>query len=336
MLTRSFLAFAIAASLASTVGGTGGCGATGGSEAGNPSRSVVGTLASLESVAALQTSASTQNSCPADEVVAVDSRKQLQSFPIATDCSFNLDLFFNKAYSIRFLLGDIEVGSMVFQNSPDRFPSPVMELSEQSPGVALGLIVLDDGQSKPENEPAAQSDADADGIPDFEDTDDDNDGILDVDEPDCDLDGIIDDYDAQNTNCKTAAPLPDNEVLEVLPRNGAGISSPSDAVLLNQAVQVRFSCELDLTSVNKDTFVIIAKDAPDNSLSCDLTILESGTTASCLPVGLVPDTEYKSAIRSLRCKDGNAIGTTEWTWRTAPVANAITDVTPPAEPEKLP
>jgi len=293
----------------------------------------VGTLAALEGGPAALTTA-----CPADTVLAVDSREKTQAFPISGDCSFELDLLFNKAYSIRFSKSDVEVGSMVFQNSPDRFPSPVMELTEQSPGIELGVVVLDDGKSKPQNEPAAQSDADLDGILDQEDPDDDNDGILDIHERDCDLDGITDDFDDQNTDCEmiTAFPADDDKVLEVLPRNGAGIVTPADAVLLDQKVQARFSCPLDLDSINKDTFVVIAKDAPDSQLQCDLTLMEAGTSASCLPVGLAPDTEYSARITNLRCEDGNAIGTTEWTWRTAPVVNAVVDVIPPTDPEKLP
>ena len=180
-----------------------------------------------------QTSAATSTStgCPADTVVAIDSRKQEQSAEVQPDCTFAFDLFFNKAYSIRFRLADVDVGGMEFQNSPDRFPSPVMELSEQETDVDVGLVVLDNGHSKPENEPASQNDADLDGIPDLEDPDDDNDDVLDVDEPDCDLDGIIDDFDDDNVDCPLVKTSPDNKVLEVLPRNGSGTDTPQDAVL---------------------------------------------------------------------------------------------------------
>jgi hypothetical protein len=299
---------------------------------------VVGALATSSGAALTtdQASASAQTSCPADSVVAVDSRKQEWDFPVEEDCSFTLELFFNKAYSIRFLLGDVDVGSMIFQNSPDRFPSPVMELAEEPTDIALGLIEIDDGQSKPENEPAAQNDADLDGSPDFEDVDDDNDGILDIDEPDCDLDGIIDDFDDNNTSCKLVATLPDDTVLEVLPRNGAGIETPEDAVLLDRVIQARFSCEIDPGSLSPETFLVTAKDAPDSLLQCELSVEEAGTTASCQPAGLVPDTEYEATIRSLRCKDGNAIAETTWTWRTILVSASGASVTPPTEPEKIP
>lgn len=331
-LGRGLVAMALAAFIAAGIAGAGGCssGTTGGSEAGNPSRSVVGSLAAL-SVAALTADPaplSSQTSCPADTIVAVDSRKQEWDFPVASDCSFEIELFYNKAYTIRFRLGDIDVGSMIFQNSPDRFPAPVMEIAEEPVGISLGLIVIDDGQSKPENEPSIQNDADLDGIADFEDPDDDNDGILDVDEPDCDLDGIIDDFDDKNTNCPVVKALPDNKVLEVLPRNGSGIAAPEDAVPLDRIVQARFSCELDDASLSADTFLVTAKDAPDGYLECDFSISDDGVAASCQPLGLLPDTVYQATIRSVRCKDGSAIGSTSWEWKTMATSAATLPTSP--------
>ncbi|HSA60206.1 MAG TPA: Ig-like domain-containing protein [bacterium] len=340
ILGRSLMAAALAAFLGAGIAGAGGCGsATGGSEAGNPSRSIVGSLAASPNAALTvgSTSLSSQAACPADTIVAVDSRKQEWVFPVASDCSFELELFFNKAYSIRFRLGDIDVGSMIFHNSPDRFPSPVMEIAEESVGISLGTVVVDDGQSLPENEPAAQNDADLDGLPDLEDPDDDNDGILDIDEPDCDLDGITDDFDARNTDCLPVSTLPDNTVLEVLPRNGSGITTPEDAVPLDRAVQARFSCSVDAASVNGETFFVTAKDAPDSVLQCGFVISEEGTTATCEPVGLVPDTAYQATIRSLRCKNGAAIAETTWEWRTTTVSTATLPVAVPTAPvEKIP
>ncbi len=340
-LGRGLAAAALAAFLAASAAGTGGCGSgiTGGSEAGNPSRSVVGSLEAPSGAALTLASASLSNqtSCPADMVIAVDSRKQEWDFPVASDCSFALELFYNKAYSIRFRLGDIDVGSMIFQNSPDRFPAPVMEIAEESVGISLGTVVVDNGHSQPENEPSAQNDADLDGAPDFEDTDDDNDGILDVDESDCDLDGIIDDFDALNTECVLVSTLPDNTVLEVLPRNGSGITTPEDAVPLDRVIQARFSCDVDGESVNAETFFVTSKDAPDSALQCGFVISEEGTTATCEPVGLFPDTAYQATIRSLRCKDGAGIAETTWEWRTAPVSEASLPIEVPSSPaEKIP
>ncbi|HEX5037528.1 MAG TPA: hypothetical protein VFX30_10255, partial [bacterium] len=325
---RGLLTAVLFAVCAAGAAGTGGCGsgATGGSEAGNPSRSVVGALATVEaaalSVDQASAAASTDTGCPADTIVAIDSRKQEQSVKLEPDCTFALNLFFNKAYSIRFRLEGVDVGGMLFQNSPDRFPAPVMEVSEQETELALGLIVVNDGQSKPESEPAAQNDADLDGIPDYEDPDDDNDGILDVDEPDCDLDGIIDDFDDDNMKCPLVGSVPDNKILEVLPRNGSGIDTPQESVLTDVGIQARFSCELDIGSVGAETFLVTAQDAPDNFLKCDLTLSDSNTSATCLPEGLVPDTIYKAKIQSVRCSDGSAIASTSWTWKTAPVVSA--------------
>jgi hypothetical protein len=119
----------------------GGCGSGGdrGSEAGNPSRSVVGALATVEaaalSVDQASTAASTDTGCPADTIVAIDSRKQEQSVKLEPDCTFALSLFFNKAYSIRFRLEGVDVGRHALQNSPDRFPAPVMEVSSRKPNL---------------------------------------------------------------------------------------------------------------------------------------------------------------------------------------------------------
>jgi hypothetical protein len=338
---RGLLAAVLFAVCAAGVSGAGGCGtgATGGSEAGNPSRSVIGSLAVSEPAAlSLDQAAVTETGCPADTVVAVDSRKQEQSFEVASDCSFALDLFFHKAYSIRFRLDDVDVGGMLFQNSPDRFPAPVMEVAEQEGDLSLGLIVVNDGQSKPENEPAAQNDADLDGLPDFVDTDDDNDGVLDVDEPDCDLDGIIDDFDDNNSDCPLLVAAPDNKVLEVLPRNGSGIDTPQESGQTEVDVQARFSCELDIDSVNDATFLITAQDAPDSYLKCDLTLSDSNTSVTCLPEGLVPDTVYTAKIQSVRCSDGSALASTTWTWKTASVAStgAPSVQVPETDAEKIP
>jgi hypothetical protein len=159
LLGRGLLTAILFAICAAGVYGAGGCGtgANGGSEAGNPSRSVMGALAAVEpaalSVDQASNAVSTDTGCPADTIVAIDSRKQEQKFKIESDCSFAIDLFFNKAYSIRFRLEGVDVGGMLFQNSPDRFASPVMELADQPDSLSLGLIVVNDGQSKPENEP---------------------------------------------------------------------------------------------------------------------------------------------------------------------------------------
>jgi hypothetical protein len=341
-LGRGLLAVALASFLGAGLAGAGGCGtnATGGSEAGNPSRTIAGSLALTSAAAVLtvdQASASTPTGCPADTIVAVDSRSQEQTSPVGADCSFSFDLFFNKAYSIRFRLNGVDVGGMVFQNSPDRFPSPVMQLSEQSDDVSLGLIVVNDGQSKPENEPAAQIDTDGDGILDIDDPDDDNDGILDVDEADCDLDGIIDDFDDDNSNCPLVKALPDNKILEVLPRNGSGIDTPESAVAIDAQIEARFSCEVDPQSISVDTFVVASQDAPDSYLQCDLSTADTNTSATCVTKGLVPDTAYKATIRSLRCTDGSSLAPTTWTWRTAPVSDGVADtLIPPTDPEKIP
>jgi hypothetical protein len=341
MLGRGLAAAALALFLGAGAAGTGGCssGSTGGSEAGNPSRSVVGSLEAAPGAAltVAKASVSSQAACPADSVIAVDSRKQEWEFPVEGDCSFALELFYNKAYSIRFRLGDIDVGSMIFQNSPDRFPSPVMEIAEEIVGISLGKVVVDNGHSQPENEPAAQNDADLDNIPDFEDADDDNDGILDIDEPDCDLDGIIDDFDALNTDCILVSALPDNTVLEVLPRNGSGVTAPEDAVPLDRVIQARFSCEVDAESIDGETFFVTAKDAADSALQCGFAISGEGTTATCEPTGLVGDTTYQATIRSLRCKDGSAISETTWEWRTSAVSEATLPSDVPTTPvEKIP
>lgn len=175
----------------------GGGNSTGGAEAGNPPsagiRAVTGTLPQ----------SSIAETCPADAVVATNSRAEATMADVESDCSFSLNLATGKAYTLGFVLGDEFIASMIFNNGSGMSGSMVMMVSEGDNPIELGLITFTNGNAFPGNEPSRQNDRDEDGRNDFEDEDDDDDDIADdEDNEDCDMDGFSDDMDEDRSFCE--------------------------------------------------------------------------------------------------------------------------------------
>ncbi len=303
-----------------------GCGATGGSEAGNPSRSVAGLVASDSGSSALQTLVA----CPADTVVIRNAFSEERRVAIAQDCSFRLSLpAHNDAYTVSFLSGPSVVSSAIFQNSPDRFPQPVFVVSEAAAEMNLGSFVLNQSSITPENPPAAQNDWDHDGIVDYDDNDDDGDGVADKDERDCDLDGIIDDLDTDAASCAANIITALQTPLEVLPHAGAGLAD-DQKVVTTQAVRVRFSCPLDVDSLTSQSFVVTVPEL-QQYISCvpssaDLLAPAGGGSGffnansnilTCNYDGeLKSDVVYTAILQGLSCEDGTPLPDFSWQWKT--------------------
>lgn len=155
----------------------------GGTEFGNPTRVVMGSFVAAET-------------CPADTAIATDSEAQTTTAAFAADCSFELNLAEDTAYTLSFYAGEDFVATLQVEDAAGKERSPVFIVSDQDSPLDLGDITISDDDAIPENEPAEQNDQDDDGITDFDDKDDDADGTPDTSETDCDNDGFSDDDDA--------------------------------------------------------------------------------------------------------------------------------------------
>lgn len=289
-----------------------GCGgATGGSEAGNPSRTVTGSVpASAVSGLKLQSAFS----CVADTVIATNSRDEEVSATVQDDCSFALDLPSDEAYQIDFELEGVYAATMTFENSPGRFSTPVMLISAGEDPLSLDEIIIVDETAIPGREPSRQNDQDGDGLPDFSETDADGDGVPDTDEEDCDLDGIINDFDERNTDCVPAEET--GKILETLPRNGEG-QSKRNKVKRTKEVKARFSCTVDPETVSGQTFRIFPQEDPASLVSCRFAFSNSSTTVECLhDEALAAETVYEARLDGISCSDGTSLPATRWSWQT--------------------
>ncbi len=284
-------------------------GATGGAEAGNPNRTVIG---SLSSPGAAALSLSSASGCAADHVIATNSRGQSSSSAVAADCSFELTLHAPEAYRLDFTTSGQTTASMQFNNSSKRFLSPVMNLSPGDNTIFLDRVTLKNGVATPSSEPAAQNDQDRDGIPDLSDDDDDNDGILNEDEPDCDLDGIIDDFDQDTTTCTPGPQL----VLEVTPRNGEGLETHGAKVKINDVIRLRFACPVDVTKLLVSNLEIFPEGDAKNLLVCAFGTTGSGKQVQCDHPDLLSDTIYHAHMEGVHCEDGTDVPAVTWEWKT--------------------
>lgn len=304
------------------------CGSTssglGGSEFGNPTRPVTGSLVSETANGGVNLAIT--DDCPADQIIAVDSTAQTTIAAVNVNCSFTINLVVNKAYAINFVLNDQFVASMIFNNSLDTLSSPVFIISAGDTTINLGIVTISGTIAAPETEPAEQNDQDGDGVNDFDDDDDDNDGSSDDQDEDCDLDGFTDDYDEDDDDCDVeeegGATGGDGEdadgtiakVLEVRPPNDDDLSAEEDFVNVNESVEVRFGCAVDTSTVNGTTFRIA--DAANNSVSCSFQFESNNTRVECEHDDFSPDTIYTATLTGIQCEDGTTIETATWTWRT--------------------
>lgn len=305
--------------------------AQGGSEAGNPpdvsARSVEGTVPAASS----SVSARAGIPCAVDTVIATDSAAQTISADVESDCSFSLSLSVDKAYSIGFVLDDVFVAAMIFNNNDASLSSAVFVVSAGETAINLGLVTISGAVATAEMEPASQNDQDEDGVDDFDDDDDDDDGKADDDEEDCDLDGYKDDYDEDSSSCEddSGDDSPDDNggnddsgedtsaalVLEVDPRNDTDLSSGD--VDLEEEVEVRVSCEIDSATLGDETFQIVSELGV--AIECQFDVSGSGAEISCEHEDdlFLPDTIYTATISGLQCADGRTIETASWSWVTS-------------------
>lgn len=289
----------------------------GGTEFGNPTREVEGTLATASASQNALTSffipsAMAAVACPADTAIATDSKGLTTRASVASDCSFSLSLTVNKAYALSFVLADEFVATLFVRNSATDLKSSVFVLSSGATTINLGNVIISDGEADPESDPASQNDEDGDGIDDFDDSDDDGDSVTDDDEEDCDLDGYDDGYDDDDADCDTDED--DDEtatgtILDVYPENEA------EFIALNETIEVLFDCDVDTTTVSQDSFSV---EADDDTIACDYTFSESDTLVSCEHDGqdFLPATTYSTTIDGVSCTDGTEVESESWSWTT--------------------
>lgn len=301
--------FFLAGGLAWTGGS--GCSATGGAEAGNPSRTIVGSV-SPSGAAAFGVGAVT--GCEADQVVAVDASGRSFNTNVAPDCSFEFTLRVPESYRLDFLLAGATAASMDFDNSPGRFSSPAMNLSPGDGTIYFDGVTIADGGATPSREPSKQNDQNGDGLPDFSDADDDGDGIPDTDERDCDLDGILDDFDADVSAC--GGESGGAFVLEVAPRNGEGVSGRGSKVKVGEEIRLRFSCAVDATTVTAANLQVAPENDSVNLLICAFSVTGSGKQVKCDHADFLGDTVYSAHLEGLHCEDGSEISAASWRWKT--------------------
>ena len=280
----------------------------GGSEFGNPSRPVMGTVVE-DAGASLKKQ--TTGGCPADQVIATDSSAQTTLASIdETECSFDMELVVDRSYVISFVLGDEFVATLIVRKNSSSLRSNVVFIAQAALAMNLGNITIIDNEAFPENEPYSQNDQDEDGTDDFDDEDDDGDGILDDEEEDCDLDGFLDEDDEDDLDCDEDEG--DEEdiaefIVEVSPFN------EEEFVDLDEEISVLFSCEVDEESVTEETFVV---QSDDDALSCEFEFSDSGEVVTCEhdDQDFLPDTIYTATVDGVTCEDGTGIEADSWSW----------------------
>lgn len=308
---KFFFSLAIPLSLSLTSCG----GASGGSEFGNPTRAVTGTLTttSLSENSFLSlfiSNAIATETCPADTVIATDSQGESTTVTVETDCSFSLELTVNKAYAVSFVLNDEFVATLYVRNSSTGLKSSVFVLSDGETNVDLGDVIISDGEADPESDPAEQCDVDDDDVDDYDDTDDDGDGVLDDDEGDCDLDGYDDGYDEDDVTCDTGdGDAVIGTILDVYPENEA------EYIGLDEFVEVAFDCEVSQDSVTAETFRV---ESDTDVINCEFNFSESDTVVSCdhSDQEFLPTTTYTVTIDGAVCSDDTEIANESWSWAT--------------------
>ncbi|MBI2345663.1 MAG: hypothetical protein HYV03_01985 [Deltaproteobacteria bacterium] len=283
---------------------TAGCGAAGGSEAGNPTRTLNGSVGLK----------STGSGCEADQVITTNAANETLSATVASDCTFTLSVKSNRVYRLDLLSANTHIGSLETDPGPGRFPSPVVHVMGADTSLDLGELRITDGIATPSKEPAKQEDADDDGVNNFADADDDADGVADGDEEDCDLDGILDDFDLDTATC--GGKVGNIRVFEVLPRSGEGSGGLRAKAKLTQPIRVRLSCRVALASVTATTFQVAPADDPASGLSCLLAVDASDKEIRCDHAGMAPTTLYRASLDGVQCEDGTTAPTTSWTWMT--------------------
>lgn len=139
--------------------------------------------------------------CPVVRILSRDSADLEKEAKVSAECRFELQLKAGKVWDLRLVDDKGNVAAIEFKNGPEFAPAAFYFVGRDERPLDFGLLEVKENKGSVAVEPSRQSDADRDGLTDFDDPDDDNDGILDRDEADCDRDGIIDDYDLKNVGC---------------------------------------------------------------------------------------------------------------------------------------
>lgn len=288
--------------------------AEGGSEFGNPTRQLQGTVvgsgeSNLRKTYLNQTEG---NDCPANQVTATDSQDQTTTTEIVQEnCSFEMELTANKSYEVNFMRDDEFVATLFVKKNPSALDSTVFFIAEASTPMDLGDVEIENDNALPENQPASQNDQDDDGTDDFTDEDDDGDGLFDDVEEDCDLDGFLDDYDQNIETCEPTEDEGEEEIiiLEVSPSN------EDTFVALDAEIWARFDCVVDPESVSDETLTI---ESDTDSVSCEFDFSETGDIVTCThgDQDFMPDTVYIATVTGVLCEEGTEITSSDWSWTT--------------------
>lgn len=319
----------------------------GGSEAGNPpqpmTRQLSGSVAESASpdVTERRKAVATEH-CVADQIVAIpfDADGATLTEDIADDCSFVIELEVGLVYAIRFDLAGEEVAVLTWETGNNALRANSLYVSEGKSAIAVGRVSLGGGRATPESSPLVSTDADGDGTSDFADADDTNDGTADEDEEDCDLDGLPDvvegifdctddddsaDDSTEDDGVDDAATDDDEEdgdttlepatILEVLPRNRAGLTSGILAADLDDDVVLRADCVLDPESVTSATVTVT--DALGLAVACEFELDADGDTLTCTHATLfTPLMTYEASAEGLLCLDARTVTSVTWSWLT--------------------
>lgn len=294
----------------------------GGTEAGNPptmKRALQGEVPSNTSssvMAALQLNLTTN--CVADTVIATPQTGTETTAEIASDCSFSILLDIETPYEISFERTGTLVGELSFLHNTDIFPTSFLVLDEGTVAIDIGLVTFNDLTASPESEPATQVDQDGDGIVDLNDPDDNGDSVVDVVATDSDFDGIFDPYETVPPVTPTPEEPEEEElakVLEVLPRNEAGLGNVNKVVSLDAVVKARVDCSIDPATVTASTFNVV--DADGTSVSCNYELSSNDKVVSCRhQADFLTLTTYTATLSGVRCLEGNLVTETSWSWFT--------------------
>ena len=311
----------------------------GGTEAGNPpvatQREVQGRVPAGSSTSGSALSAlslALTSNCVADTVVATHSEKELVTQAVADDCSFRVLLEVGKAYHITFTLKGVFVGSLLFTSKdPLAFPIPVLIPDVGETSINLGVLTLKEHTFNPEKEPEGKNSQDSSGAagqPDH------TSGTPVVGgQVDSNFNGVPDNQETTPTTADQPPPVnnqPINQptekptdagqilatVLEVLPRNGAGLNKIISAATLDSVVKARFNCEIDPQTINPTNFKVT--DLLGNGISCQYVVSAPDQVVTCQHANtlFLPLMTYTATLSDVHCVDGRVIPKTSWSWMT--------------------
>jgi len=297
-----------------------GSGSLGGTEFGNPTRELTGTVVSGATNALVKTVSA---SCVADSVIITDAAGATVSASLESDCSFSLDAPVGKSYLLSFLSNNSFIANLIFARDSTSIETTIFHVVSGTGVINLGNITLIGSRAIPGTNPLTQNDRDGNGINDFDDDDDDGDGVSDDDEEDCDFDGFWDDDDEclSDDSSDDGDDSSDNDssgegssqgsvanILQVYPYSGDTLVS------LDEDVLVKANCTLDETSIEA---AITIQSEFNDVVICDFSLGSSDSRVQCEhEVTFDPLTEYTVSVDGLRCLNGDSVEVINWSFTT--------------------